>query len=95
MSETSDAFRISLGAQIDTKNITDQIQGMKPPKITLDIDTKDLKTKIQSAVNEAYKSVGVSNIKGSKISLDTKYQKHKNRRCLCAVRLLCRRKTIR
>lgn len=57
MSETSDAFRISLGVQIDTKNITDQIQGMKPPKITLDIDVKDLKTKIQSAVTDGLVSI--------------------------------------
>ena len=71
MSDTSDAFRISLGVQINTNNITTQIQNMKPPKITLDIDAKDLKTKIQSAVNEAYRSVSVSNIKGSKTSLDT------------------------
>lgn len=71
MSETSDAFRISLGVQIDTKNITDQIQGIKPPVIQLDIDTKDLKTKIQKAVNESYKGFGKGNIKGSKVSIDT------------------------
>lgn len=58
MSDTSDAFRISLGVQIDTNNIITQIQNMKPPKITLDIDDKDLKTKIQNAVNEAYKGAG-------------------------------------
>lgn len=47
MSETSDELRIGLGIQIDTKNIKEQIQGMEPPKITLDIDAKDLKAKAE------------------------------------------------
>lgn len=83
MSDTSDEFRIGLGVQIDTKNITNQIQGMKPPKLKLDVDISHLKKGIQNAVNEAYKGVGgntsvpkINSPKtGSGVSTSAQYQK--------------------
>lgn len=58
MSETSDEFKI--GLSVDISNVKTQIENMKQlPTLKLDIDSKDLKTKIQKAIEDAYKNVKI------------------------------------